>query len=55
MDLVAFLCVLVGYVRWLEGDVMSCKVIMARLLGLLRFDVGNRVKDNHLSPNCQTE
>ncbi len=52
MDLVAFLCVLVGYVRWLEGDVMSCEVGMAGLLG---FDVGNRVKDNHLSPNCQTE
>lgn len=46
------LCVLVGYVRWLEGDVMSCEVGMAGLLG---FDVGNRVKDNHLSPNCQTE
>lgn len=51
-DLVAFLCVLVGYVRWLEGDVMSCEVGMAGLLG---FYVGNRVKDNHLSPNCQTE
>ncbi len=31
---------------------MSCEVRMA---GLLRFDVGNRVKDNHLSTICQTD
>lgn len=31
---------------------VSCEVGIAGLLG---FYVGNRVKDNHLSPICQTE